>query len=67
MKGILVWLTAISWIILVISVDGISLSVLWKWMTINMVLTFICTKVVKTYEEINKISLNKYIEKLWKL
>lgn len=67
MKGILVWLTAISWVILIISVDGISLSILWKWMIINMVLTFICTKVVKTYEEINKISLNKYIEKLWKL
>lgn len=67
MKGVLVWLTAISWVILVISVDGISLSILWKWMIINMALTFICTKVVKTYEEINKISLNKYIEKLWKL
>lgn len=63
-KGIIVWFTLLAWVIFICAIDGMSFLFGLIFLLVNLILTIICIYVIDSFEELNKILLNDYFEKL---
>jgi hypothetical protein len=63
-KGILLWITAFAWIAFICGIDGMSFLFGLEFLFVNLILTIICIYIIDNFEELNKLLLNDYFEKL---
>lgn len=63
-KGIIVWFTLLAWVIFICAIDGMSFLFGLVFLFVNLILTLICIYIIDNFEELNKLLLNDYFEKL---
>lgn len=65
-KGIIVWFTLLAWVIFICAIDGMSFLFGLIFLFANSILTIICIYFIDNFEELNKLLLNEFFEKLIK-
>ena len=65
-KGIIVWFTLLAWVIFICAIDGMSFLFRLSFLLVNLILTLICIYIIDNFEELNKLLLNEFFEKLIK-
>lgn len=65
-KGIVVWITAFAWIAFICGIDGMPFLFGLIFLFANSILTIICIYFIDNFEELNKLLLNEFFEKLIK-
>lgn len=65
-KGIIVWFTLLAWVVFICAIDGMTFLFGLLFLLVNSILTLICIYFIDDFEELNKILLNEFFEKLIK-
>lgn len=63
-KAIILWCTCFAWVAFICAIDGMSFLFGLAFLFVNLVLTIICIYIIDNFEELNKLLLNDYFEKL---
>lgn len=63
-KGIIVWITLFAWVTFICAIDGMTFLFGLSFLLVNLILILICIYIIDNFEELNKLLLNDYFEKL---
>lgn len=65
-KAIVLWCTCLAWVVFICAIDGMTFLFGLAFLLVNLILTIICIYVIDSFEELNKLLLNEFFEKLIK-